>query len=220
VANWLKWLLHPPDTEVIDLGPEPVFEPDPALEAEHEAMLTEFAAAGASLDGLPDARFAANPGPYGPVLVDWLERSEHASTKHWILQLLGAVPDAPGLTEALLREYGRFELPDSWRWSVGNALHDLNDRAIAARLLPLATDRRQGMAAQMALIAVGRAKYAPAFEPLIERLDDPQLGGHAVDGLRYLGDPRALPALEQMTPSSEYARTARQRAIRALGRTA
>jgi HEAT repeat protein len=216
----LKWLLNPPETEVIKLGPDPVYDPDPALEAEYEAMLAEFAAAGAPLDGHPDARIMANPDPYGALLVDWLERSEHPSTKDWILQLLGAVPEPPGLAEALLREYGRFELPDMWRWSVGNALHDLNDRALAERLLPLATDPRQGMAAQMALIALGRAKYAPALEPLIERLDDPELGGHAADGLRHLGDPGALPALEAMTPPSEYARTARQRAIRALKRTA
>jgi HEAT repeat protein len=202
------------------VGSEPTFEPDPALEAEYAAMLAEFAAAGTPLDGLPDARIAANPGPYGPLLVDWLVRSEHADTKHWILQLLGAVPDPPGIAEALLHEFGRFELPDSWRWSVGNALYDLNDRALAERLLPLATDRRQGMAAQMALIALGRARYAPAFDALVERLDDRDLGGHAAEALQRLGDPRALSALEQMKPASKYARTARQRALRALRRTA
>ena len=216
----MKWLFHPPEAEANHPGPDPAYDPDPALVAEYEAMLAEFAAAGAPLDGQPDARIMADPAPYGALLVDWLERSEHASTKHWILQLLGAVPDPPGLAEALLQEYGRFELPDDWRWSVGNALHDLNDRALAERLLPLATDPRQGVAAQMALIALGRAKYAPALDPLIERLDDPQLSGHAADGLRHLGDPRALPALERLTPPSNYARTARQRAIRALTRAA
>jgi hypothetical protein len=206
--------------ELIKIGPDPVDEPDPALEAEYERMLAEFAAVGAPLDGHPDARILANPDSYGAPLVDWLERAEHPSIKHWVLQLLGAVPNPPGLAEALLREYGRFELPDGWRWAVGNALYDLRDRALAERLLPLATDARQGMAAQMALIALGRAKYVPALEPLIERLDDPKLGGHAADGLRLLGDPTALAALEHMTPQSEYARTARQRAIRALTRTA
>jgi HEAT repeat protein len=216
---WLKRLVDSPKRQEIERGADPMEEPDPALEAEYERMVAEFAAAGAPIDGHPDARILANPGPYGAPLVDWLERSEHPSTKHWVLQLLGAVPDPPGLTEALLREYGRFELPDDWRWSVGNALHDLDDRALAPRLLPLATDARQGMAAQMALIALGRAKYGPALEPLIERLDDPRLGGHAAEGLRRLGDPRALPALERMTPQTDYARTARQRAIRALART-
>ncbi len=94
-----------------------------------------------------------------------------------------------------------------------------NDRSLAPRLLPLATDTRQGMAAQMALIALGRAKYVPALEPLVERLNDRELGAHAAEGLRLLGDPRALPAVEAMTPRSDYARTARQRAIRALTRT-
>jgi HEAT repeat protein len=218
-VSWLKRLLSLPKAEEIELDAERVDQPDPALEAEYERMLAEFAAAGAPLDGHPDARILAKPSPYAALLVDWLERSEHPSIKHWILQLLGAVPDPPGLAEALLREYGRFELPDNWRWAVGNELHDLNDRALAPRLLPLATDPRQGMAAQMALIALGRAKYVPALEPLIERLEDPALGGHAAEGLQRLGDPRALPALEDMAPHSDYARTARQRAIRALTRT-
>ncbi|MBE2319632.1 HEAT repeat domain-containing protein [Solirubrobacter sp. CPCC 204708] len=214
--NWLKWLLHPPETEVIDFSGGELPEPDPAAEAEYERMLAEFAAAGAPLDGHPAERIQANPDPYAPLLVDWLERSEHH--KHWILQLLAVVPDPPGLTEALLREFGRFELPEHWRWSVGNALHDLNRTDLAPRLLPLATDPRQGMAAQMALIALGRARYAPALEPLIERLDDPELEGHAAEALRKLGDPAALPALEAMAPRSEFGRTARQRAIRALRR--
>jgi hypothetical protein len=216
----LRRLFNPSTTGAIEFGPDMVDEPDPDLEREYERMLAEFAAVEAPLDGHPGARILANPGPYGAPLVDWLERSEHPSIKHWLLQLLGAVPDPPGFAEALLREYGRFELPDDWRWSVGNALYDLNDRALAPRLLPLASDARQGMAAQMPLIALGRAKYVPALEPLIARLDDPALGGHAAEGLRHLGDPRALPALEQMTPQTDYARTARQRAIRALTRTA
>jgi hypothetical protein len=219
-VRWLNRLFNPTKSGEIEFGPDLADEADPDLEAEYERVLAEFADAGAPLDGHPDARILANPGPYGAPLVDWLERSEHPSIKHWILQLLSAVPDPPGFAEALLREYGRFELPDDWRWSVGNALYDLNDRALAPRLLLLASDTRQGMAAQMALIAVGRAKYAPALEPLIARLKAPELGGHAAEGLRHLGDPRALPALEQMTPRSDYARIARQRAIRALTRTA
>jgi hypothetical protein len=218
-VKWLKWLVHPPETDVIDPGSDPA-ELDAALEAEYERLLDEFAAAGAPLDGHPQGRIVADPNRYEGLLVDWLERSRHPSIKHWILQLLGAVPDPPGFAEALLREYGRFDLPDDWRWSVGNALHDLDDRSLAPRLLVFATDARQGMAAQMALIALGRSKYLPALEALIARLDDPELGGHAAEALRYLGDPRALRALENMTPQTDYARTARQRSIRALRRTA
>ena len=212
----MKWLLNPPETEVITFGPEPVYQPDPALEAEYEAMLAEFAAAGAPLDGHPTARIMANPGPYGPLLVDWLERSDRESTKQWVLQLLGVIPT-------------RLGSPTRWYASTaGSSCRTAGAGAWATRcmtstiarspsgLLPLATDPRQGVAAQMALIALGRAKYRPAFEPLIERLAEPEVSGHAVDGLRHLGDRRALPALEQTTPESEYARTARQRAIRAL----
>src|SRR4051794_24300478 len=129
-VRWLRRLFNPSKSGAIESGPDLVDEPDPDLEREYERMLAEFAAVGAPLDGHPGARILANPGPYEAPLVDWLERSEHPSIKHWLLQLLGAVPDPPGFAEALLREYGRFELPDDWRWSVGNALYDLNDRAL------------------------------------------------------------------------------------------
>ena len=218
-VSWLtRWLKLPAADDPEDEW-EPDYPEDPELVAEHAALMADLADAGQPVENMMELA----PLDYRaqiPLLARWLEQAQQLEMKTAILSLLRSHASAPEVVEALLREYGRFELDWVYRWQIASVINDVNDPAIGERLLPLAIDPRQGRGAEMALIALGRMKVAGALGPLIDRLDDPDLVGHAADGLGRLGDPAALPALERARPARDWERTEVARAIRKLRRRA
>ncbi len=72
------------------------------------------------------------------------------------------------------------------------------DASLAPVLLDV-LEKRQGLAIQVSFVrALGRMKYAPAFDAIVRRLNDAEVRPHAVVALGDLGDKRAVGHLTRL----------------------
>lgn len=98
----------------------------------------------------------------------------------------------------LVAEYER--APEGFgglRWQIGSALERLADDRVFDDLVRLARDRRYGRDREMVVAALGNVKDARAVGILIELLDDDDVAGHALWGLRKLAPPEARAHVER-----------------------
>src|SRR3954451_9345801 len=117
--SWLDRLLKLRPGDECNDGWQPDYAAAPEVEAEHAALMADLAAAGRPVKDeieLASLDYRAQV----PLLTRWLEQARQPTIKTAILQLLAPHASAPEVVEALLREYGRFELDSGYRWEIAS----------------------------------------------------------------------------------------------------
>lgn len=136
-----------------------------------------------------------------PILTEWLPRVRTPAVKEAIARSLTAEAAADGsAARALVNEFREAPLTTEWdgaRWAYANALSTIADAELADDLIELLRDRRCGTARQMLCEALRRTKDPRAPDVLIEVIQDPDIGGHAIDALRRYGPKSSLPHLRR-----------------------
>jgi HEAT repeats len=164
----------------------------------HEAaapLFAELSASGypvQSLDLL--ARSDASKGAV-PILVKWLPKITNSRVKESIVRAL-SVPWAKGSAEReLLAEFCKTPSSENQglKWAIGNALEVLSGDDVFDDIVELVQDNRHGIARQMLVMALGKIKNPRAVNVLISLLDDEDVVGHALIGLRKLNAVEARP---------------------------
>jgi hypothetical protein len=140
-----------------------------------------------------------------PILLHWLPRvhstneKELLHVKESIVRCL-TVPWAKGIAAPqLIDEF--FKAPkeaESFRWAVGNALEVIADDSVADQIIEIASDRSNGTARQMFVLALSKLKHPRSISVLMELLNDEQVAGHAVQALGNLKALEAKSAIEKM----------------------
>lgn len=131
-----------------------------------------------------------------PVLVDFVGRDLQPCVKEAVIRALSITPAKPIALRPMIQEFRRPNLPDSLRWTIGNALEVLTSEEEAQELLKLATNEQYGTARQMLVVGLGKLRCPQAVDTLVGLLDDEDVQGHAIMALGKLRAVRAKPRIE------------------------
>jgi HEAT repeat protein len=86
---------------------------------------------------------------------------------------------------------------DDVKWVIGNALDVVADDTVFDDIVRLARTKRHGYARQMIVAALGNMKDTRAVAVLVELLDDEEVAGQALVGLRKLAPIEARQHVER-----------------------
>lgn len=136
-----------------------------------------------------------------PILLDWLGRVSDPKVKEQIVRALSVPWAKPAATRPMIDEFRAVdETVDSTgmglRWAMGNALEVLFSDAEFDALVDLAGEKRYGQARQMVVLGLGKSKRPEVVDVLLGLVDDPDVGGHALQSLAKLRAPAARSAFE------------------------
>lgn len=155
-------------------------------------VLEELRGVGYGIDSLDDLRHSGIRYEAAiPILVRWLPRVNSTDAKEGIVRAL-SVPWAKGIAgPILIDEFMRTSSDDSaaahaLRWSIGNALEVIADKALLDSLVKIAANKKYGTSRQMAVLALGKVRDPKSVDLLIRLLDDEDVVGHAVKALGKL----------------------------------
>lgn len=155
-----------------------------------------------------------------PVLLRALPEIDEVAVKEQIVRGL-TTPDTKRVSaEAVSVLVDEFRKSDDHllRWAIANALAELADEDDFDEIASLARDRRYGKSREMLALALGRMKKEPrAVDVLLELLDDDELAGHAIIGLRKLKAKRARAQIEPFRDHDKsWVRKEAKKAVAAL----
>ena len=155
-----------------------------------------------------------------PVLLYWLPLVSLPDAKESIVRTLSvpwAKPDAGPKLIAEFEKTPKDENVASWdalRWAIGNALEVLAEPSLLQKLIEIVTNKQNGKAREMFVLALAKIRDPRSVEVLIQLLDDEQVAGHAIMALRKLKAPRALDHLERFVDHPKaWVRNEAQKAI-------
>ena len=163
-------------------------------------IMNELLASGYDVRSLDDiARSKAFEGAI-PMLAKWLPRITNPLVKVSIVRALSVPWAKADAATALVKEFRRTpnDASAGLKWAIGNALEVIACNQISNDLIELVQDKRHGTARQMLAIALGKTKNIQAASILIKLLDDDEVAGHAVIGLRTLNAKNALPFIKRL----------------------
>ena len=129
-----------------------------------------------------------------PSLIKWLSRIDNLDVKEAIVRLLAVAWAKPIANSALLAEFKRAPREAHfYRWAVANSLSITADASSFEEIKSLITNKEYGTSRQMLALALGNMKSTNAEDVLIECLQDSDIDGHAIIGLRKLKSKKAYP---------------------------
>ena len=134
-----------------------------------------------------------------PVLLRWFPIVEDVRIKDAIVGIMNS-PKSPyrrEIASSLIAEFPKEE-NDTIRWAIGNALVVMADDEVFAELRDLVQNKRFGKGREMLVVALGGMRKTPeAVGVLVKLLDDEELTGHAIIGLRKLKAVSAIPEISK-----------------------
>lgn len=159
--------------------------------------------AGVDVSSVYDLVNTKDPYPQAiPVLVSLLHEEMEDHIKEGVVRAL-TVKEARGiaarpLIEEFLRntDYQNPKAYPSLKWAICNALSEVADDTVFDELVALIRDRRHGKAREMLALALAKVHDPRAADVLIGLLDDDEMAGHAILGLRKLRAAKARPYIE------------------------
>lgn len=128
-----------------------------------------------------------------PLLIDWLPRIKDSGTKEEIVRALSVKWAKPAAAPVLLEEFDAALDPKGIgiRWALANALSVVSTDSQFERIKDIVRSKKYGKAREMLAVALGNMRNTPESEQiLIELLEDEDVAGHALIGLRKLGKGR------------------------------
>jgi len=153
-----------------------------------------------------------------PILVKWLPVVTDPRIKEAIVRTLSVPWAGPEAAKSLVIEFRNAPASTNTglKWAIGNALEVVATEDIFEELIELAQDKRHGKAREMVAMAIGKIKNPRSDDVLIGLLDDEEVAGHALIGLRKLNAKEALPFIRRFV---NHPKTwIRQEAIKAIAK--
>lgn len=189
-------------------------------------VLRDLEAAGFSVATMADLRRRGVGNRRAvPTLVKWLPKITYLPLKRDLIVTLGSSWARPAAARPLVEEFRRInpaedeEPGTDVRWTIGDALDRVADESVLDDLIEIATDTRHGYHRGLVVTALGRMRKARqrVLPVLLELLNDPEVGPHAVIGLGKLKAPEARPAIERFLDHPDpWVRTETKRALAKL----
>lgn len=136
---------------------------------------------------------------YAPALIRGLNTLRDEAGLEMVVRAL----TRKGLTAAVEEILKLFSLEPLIReqnclWAAGNAIYWIAPKDHLEECLRICRDRRVAGARQKLIVHLSRFKKSPeVFETLVSLLEDETVRGAALEALKKLGDPRAIPAIER-----------------------
>lgn len=165
-----------------------------------EPILAELAQAGVQAQSLSDLiNTSIDYQSAVPLLIEWLPRTGHRAVKEMLARALTVKWARPEAAQPLIAEFllASETKEPGLKWAIGNALSVVADASVFDEIVELVRDKGHGRARQMLAVALGNMKEPRAVGVLIELLDDEQVAGHALMGLRKMAPPEARSAIER-----------------------
>jgi len=177
------------------------------ISVEEKELLDELATNGLSVNSVADLyNKKLDYRTVVPLLIEWLPRISDAGAKEEVVRALSVKWAKPDAAPALLRELRQDSSDPTGigiRWAIANALSVVATDAVFEDVRDLVNCKEYGKAREMLAIALGNMRKTPAAEKtLIELLDDEEIVGHALTGLRKLGGGRS--AHRRITELSQH----------------
>jgi hypothetical protein len=161
-------------------------------------LMAELAASGYEAESLDVLAQSKAYKDAIPLLIKWLPKMASFPVKQSIIKALSVDWAGPDAVTALLSEFR--SAPDSanagLKWAIGNALEVLASDDFFDEYVNLAQDKRHGIARQILVSALGKMENPKAVDVLLGFLDDEEVVGHALIGLKKLKAKEARPQIE------------------------
>jgi len=133
-----------------------------------------------------------------PILLKWLPKLTRPDAKESVVRALSVPWAKPIAAIPLIAEFRN--APDSMntglKWAIGNALEIVANDDVFNDIVELVRDKRHGKAREMLAVALGNMKNPQAADVLTDLLDDEEVVGHALIGLRILKAKQARTRIE------------------------
>lgn len=172
-----------------------------AASANDNQLIADLQKVGANVSSIFD--LVSSREPLLPEVAEVL--LSHLDLEHtrWILEgIVRALGNRSAPKETFGRLYRLFKTDqvDVNRWAVANTMEIIARQGNISELLDLVADRKYGSDRQMLAVALGRVGKGDkrALAALVALLDDDDVLGHAVIGLRILSDSDALSSLQKV----------------------
>lgn len=183
-------------------------------------ILAQLATIGYEFESLADLRTSGlRYRDAVPILIEALSSGIDRRGKEEVVRALSVPWAKPAAVGPLIEQFREVEDASGLglRWSIGNALSVTWHDSYFDELVELARDTRFGRAREMLVLGLGKSKNAQAGEVLIDLLDDPDVGGHAVKAIRKMKLPAARERLqEKLADRRAWVRKEAERALFAL----
>jgi hypothetical protein len=163
-------------------------------------LMAELAASGyeiESLDVLAQSKAFKNAIP---ILVKWLPEITNPRVKESIARTLSVPWSGPDVVKVLLTEFRTTSDSNNagLKWAIGNTLEAIVDDESFDEIVELVCDKRHGSGRKMLVAALGKMKNPRAVDVLIGLLDDEEVVGHALIGLKKLKAQQARIHIERL----------------------
>lgn len=137
-----------------------------------------------------------------PILMKWLGKTSNKYLNLDIIRTLSTPWAEPEVAHRLLDEFTDSSDSDfSYLWTIANTLDAIAEDSAFERILLLAKTPKYGKAREMLVSALGNMKNPRATKELLEFLEDEDLTGFAILGLRKLNFPIPLDSLQRIATS-------------------
>lgn len=193
----------------------------PSNLTEEQPILQDLRALGLDVEHVQDLYLKRmNYTPAIPALVSWIPRVRDPTVKEMLVR---AVTDRAGRGIAGPTLIQAFETAEgSWSdlpWAIGNAIDAVADDSMLEDMIRLARNREYGRAREMIVMGLARLRRPEAVQALIELVDDPDVGGHAVKALAKRQPPEAREILEHFIDDDRgWVKQAARRGIAGIDR--
>ncbi len=139
-----------------------------------------------------------------PILIKWFIKTDNPIIKESLARELTVSFANPSALKPLIKQFKK--LPDNWiwhnaKWAIGNALEVTSDDSIFEDLVQSVKNPENGYSREMVVLALGKMKNPnikdKASDVLIDLLNDDEVVGHAIIGLRKLNAVKAKDEIEK-----------------------
>lgn len=164
-------------------------------------ILSDLAAVGLNYSSTEEMRRSgAHYAKAIPILIKWLPIVTNQGLKESIVRALSVPWAKPAAALPLIAEFqrGANATSDSVKWAIGNALAVVADDSVFSQLSEIVRDRRQGIAREMLVVALGNMKDLRAVDVLIELLGDDVVMCHSLIALGRLKAQKAGSYIESL----------------------
>jgi HEAT repeat protein len=162
-----------------------------------QPILRELQDAGYCIESLGELGSIGTYKSAVPILLKWLPLVQDRGIKRSIVSALSVPWAKLAAIAPLLSAFREAPADDpGTKWAIGNALEVVADDSAFVEISELVCNKQHGSSREMLAVALGNMRNPVAVDLLIDLLNDDDLTGHALEGLRKLKTKKARPYVE------------------------
>jgi hypothetical protein len=160
--------------------------------------------------------------PYAGILLEYARKltdpNEIEMVARCMIQPKG-FRDALGWLLSLFEGYPNNGLNQTHLWAIGSAIYTINYKKYYGEVISICRKKKYGLARQMLMGTLARAKTDAAYKVLVKCLDDQSVRAHAIEALGRFGRTDAIAILQPLSVQKGlYEFKAKATALRRLRR--